>query len=419
MTFNIRICVYYSLSLMVVFISTGLQRSFLFAMTNADIKSIVNRTDWYDPGDGGKQCSNKPVATASSSVVSFAQNVQDKIKSDKVVEKASSLRERYEFGAKSVGIPWQILAAIHYREGGQGANSSIADGSRLADGITVDGVKKSSDPNEDAKLAAEHLRDLAKSVYGVTVSENPSEDDLIKSFVAYNRGFLYKKNGTDPSRSPYAMNGYDTQHSYPMNWVGGASDPGSSTTGGGADRNLGAMVIYKALQGVSSGNADCNGQSGPFVFPLQTTQSEIKKYGWCYKSTNNCHHDYNSADLMIPAGAIVLSATSGTVKSANLSSSFGQNVTIKGDDGLVYYYNHMTPNSLSVGVGQKVQPGTKIGEVASVNSYPNVNADHLHFSIVKGLDSFPSCAGASCKPYSGNLQNVQPILIEAMKGLPE
>lgn len=188
-----------------------------------------------------------------------------------------------------------------------------------------------------------------------------------------------------------------------------AATPSGGSTTGTSNIQCGGDQAANGGQGV--------GPDG-FVFPLQTNKSTIlnNKPQWCYQNQDNCHHDYNAADIFAPTGTTIIAAKPGTVTAANYGSKFGQNVQIKGDDGYNYYYTHMPQGKNKVNVGDKVTAGQPIGEVGT-----NANAagtdHHLHFDITSG-DKRPSCSAAACTG-TGVFQPVQPLLIGAFNNLPE
>jgi hypothetical protein len=183
----------------------------------------------------------------------------------------------------------------------------------------------------------------------------------------------------------------------------------------------------------ASSSATCSGMGtggiatvDGFTFPLKTTKSVItggNEVGakWCYKAQTNCHHDYNAADIMVPAGTIVIAAKAGEViKASNSSGPCGSSVQIKekvkDSDDQVYYYTHMANGSVSVTKGQQVSAGTVLGTV-SANQHCN-SSPHLHFDMPSPPLSYrPSCSGAGCNAYS--FLEVQPVLTASYAALPE
>lgn len=213
-------------------------------------------------------------------------SIDSKLSSDKL----EPLRARYDFAAQATGVPWQAIAALHFREGGSDPGKSIADGEPLSDSLSIDGVQMSSDPNEDAKLAAEHFIEMSKSVYGVDPTKpGLGLEDWAKAFVAYNRGGAYKEDNWDVLTSPYALNGYDEQH-LNMTWqtpderinrIANGGRQGSITTGK-VDGNPGALAVVKYLGGLSissGGNSSCSGSSASGGSIAEVAERELKKNG--------------------------------------------------------------------------------------------------------------------------------------------
>lgn len=154
-------------------------------------------------------------------------------------------RGRYDTAAQETGVPWQVIAALHYREALLDNSKSIFNGAELGSGINVDGQEVVADPNEDAINASNHFINMADAVYDVDVTAGDSLtiNDWGEAFLAYNRGYLYKQNGNTYDQSPYVMNGFDSEH-LDMSWVGAPADPAVS----GVDGNtVGALAIIAHL----------------------------------------------------------------------------------------------------------------------------------------------------------------------------
>jgi murein DD-endopeptidase MepM/ murein hydrolase activator NlpD len=196
-----------------------------------------------------------------------------------------------------------------------------------------------------------------------------------------------------------------------------------------ADKS-GATIATETVN-TASGNpcdvqADSRGGLGiidGFVYPLKTTQTAIKKgiggAVWCFQSETNCHHDYNAADIFAETGTPIVAAAAGKVVSVKLGSCafYGCNVTIMGDDGILYYYTHMSKQA-TVRQGQSVQAGDVVGAVGTDATAMNTPR-HLHFDMLPG-DKYkfrPGCSSASCTSYP--FINVQTNLVPAFNELPE
>jgi murein DD-endopeptidase MepM/ murein hydrolase activator NlpD len=158
-----------------------------------------------------------------------------------------------------------------------------------------------------------------------------------------------------------------------------------------------------------------------FVFPLRTTKGTITgNLGekWCYQSQENCHHDYNAADIFAPTGTAVVAARGGTVVRAadNDGSNVGSRVTIKGEDGNLYYYAHMGDGTIKVEAGQIVEAGDELGRVGTTADAVGT-AQHLHFDVLPpSYDARPSCSGSICSTYP--FINPQPALTQSFGALP-
>ena len=161
-----------------------------------------------------------------------------------------------------------------------------------------------------------------------------------------------------------------------------------------------------------------------FVFPQSTTKSKVKIGAegsvWCFEKQTSCHHDYNAADIFAPTGTEVLAARGGKVMRAvnnHGGDDVGSRVTIKGDDGLVYYYAHMGEETLEVKAGDTVKAGQLIGRVGTREDAVDT-PPHTHFDVLpSNYDSRVSCSGSACSGYP--FINVQPSLISAFNNLAE
>jgi len=174
--------------------------------------------------------------------------------------------------------------------------------------------------------------------------------------------------------------------------------------------------------------SSCGGSGGSigvspdgFVFPLQTTQKLINDgvdgATWPSERLENAHHDYNAADIFAETGTPVLAAKPGTIISAkNVDDSYGSRVTIKGDDGFVYYYTHMGVDTITVSRDSgHVDAGQKLGEVGT-NANAQGTTRHLHFDMLPPeYQARPSCSSEACAALPFIL--VQPVLVEAFSNL--
>lgn len=186
-----------------------------------------------------------------------------------IKEKAEQNMERYEYAQNETGVPWQIIAAIHYREGGMDPDKSMTNGEKLYNHVNSDGVSVSADANEDAKKAAELLKDHAVSYYDVDITTDQSVDALGKAFLSYNRGGMYIDsycgNGDHSyTESPYVMNYFDQDH-MGMLWIHADSwcnGENKNSVEGGQNKQLGALTVYAYLCGDEETGGDLDDSGG-------------------------------------------------------------------------------------------------------------------------------------------------------------
>lgn len=154
------------------------------------------------------------------------------------------LRPVYEAVAARNGIPWQMLAAVHWREGGSSLRTDVSTlaGERLGT-VNPDQGFIVNTFDEGLQYSVDYLKGLAKDKYGVAINtDGNSIEDLQKAFLAYNRGRLYVIAGIPPDRSPYVMNGFNDAYMN-MSWTQG--DPVNGVDG----NTVGALPIYLLLGG--------------------------------------------------------------------------------------------------------------------------------------------------------------------------
>ena len=147
----------------------------------------------------------------------------------------------YKAAADKYGIPWQALAAIHYRE---------RRFTRASNPYQITGGGTSSDFGELTEEAAQFIKSKNGS-FG-------SDDEAKRTFFRYNgTGSAYKQQAINlgfseaeaenGEGSPYVMNKYDEKRDPNKN----GSNWGQIKDGGGlvypANQDFGAFVIYKAL----------------------------------------------------------------------------------------------------------------------------------------------------------------------------
>lgn len=214
-------------------------------------KFAANNIMFYDP----EACkSDGSSGSISLNVNDLPAETVEYLKNNNVEGLAQQNLSAYQHGADSAGIPWQVLAALHFREASMNPTKSIANGQSLGDGVSIDGQKIGNTLEEDAVIAANSIVSHG-SVYGVNIAEDLNIDSLANSFLAYNRGSMYKSAGEPYTKSPYVMNMIDEDH-MEMQWIHADSWLGSkqyNTLEGNTERRPGALAVFIYLGGSITG----------------------------------------------------------------------------------------------------------------------------------------------------------------------
>ena len=124
-------------------------------------------TQSFCNGEGFKNIKNIPGA---DQIPQFAKDI---FTSDIAARVTPDLIEAYEYAEQETGIPCEVVAGIHWTEGGLNANQSVFDGGGLRGGSI----------KEDAKLAMQHLIEK----FGGSFDRNNIEyEALVAAVGAYN-----------------------------------------------------------------------------------------------------------------------------------------------------------------------------------------------------------------------------------------
>lgn len=133
-----------------------------------------------------------------------------------------------------------------------------------------------------------------------------------------------------------------------------------------------------------------------FTFPLATTK-EIIETGvtqdnagvslvsrWNHKTKTSQHAGYPGVDIFVPEGTGVVAAKAGLVLAVHDRGCDGINqfptIYIRGEDGLIYLYSHLMPNSITIKPKTYVSVGDPIGRVGSDKCAQGA-PPHLHFDV--------------------------------------
>ncbi len=97
-------------------------------------------------------------------------------------------------------------------------------------------------------------------------------------------------------------------------------------------------------------------------YPLPQPAPILGTYGWRINPDTRKMQFYSGVDLQVASGTPVYAVSSGTIVFAGKRSASGQLVIIRHTQGRQTRYGRL--KNLQVKVGQQVQPGTLLGEVA-------------------------------------------------------
>jgi lysozyme family protein len=248
------------------------------ASAQSDIYKTLD-TPFYDPGSTITCSSDAGTAGSNTDYAGRPILNQEQLKA------ASQNQAVYQQAAEQVGIPWQVLAAIHYRETGLSLNApSNGDGQYQ--------IVKNSYPSSGTITQQEFLQesiDAANFIKsdGAGLTADSDTATIKKSMGLYN-GLpdLYKQQavnlgfGADQAYegSPYVMNFTDAKRDPGVAPAGTWLQYLTSTTTGPANNQYGAYLIYASLSGMNTGGGcvstvDCSGTNA--TVGISTTRQNI------------------------------------------------------------------------------------------------------------------------------------------------
>ena len=171
------------------------------------------------------------------------------------VEAINALKGSYEQAGSAEGVPWTLLAALDYRESGNDPNRSALSGEPIGEANPDNPSTTTTSKLDSLERAAEHLKAMASSVYGVELTVASPPEDVKAALLAYNRGSIYKQAGASWDVSPYVMNQFDAAHT-DMVWPSIAGEPLAGRTEYG---RYGGWTVFVRLGGASADG--CGGLS--------------------------------------------------------------------------------------------------------------------------------------------------------------
>lgn len=223
------------------------------AISERDRQAVIYDTPFYDEADGGG-------GTCSTSAIPTSVNLPKP-----VIDGINKLKDIYvESGIKN-NVPWQILAAIDFRESNNGPNQSMLGGEPLGS-QALDSANAPKTKAESIDIGLKIVAgNLAVNYPDSPLKADPTPEDVKRYFITYNRGGSYRLAGLPPDASPYVMNQFDAAR---MDMV--FPNIKGETLAGRTDKRLGAFTIYSALTGVAGGS--CEGTSNVKVVAIAQTE---------------------------------------------------------------------------------------------------------------------------------------------------
>lgn len=253
--------------------------------------------------------------------------------SDAQLQQVEKNKKVYQEAAKEYDMPWQILAALHYREFNLQV-SNPANGQGIYQLYSYTGGGNNSNrfnpgPVDEAeflrqtKLAAKILREKVGNV------DLTQDDNVKRAFFHYNgTASIYKEKArclgfneeqaNNGEGSPYVMNRYDAERD-PTNaamshcWAGSYRGD-NNYVAGATETRPGAFVIYEALGGGDGSSNECSSSISNIGELIAETALKLSwdgrghdkhnpkpEYKSAMESIDNYVHP--NGDPSIPAGA--------------------------------------------------------------------------------------------------------------------
>lgn len=322
-----------------------------------------------------------------------------------ILDRISANRRVYELAASENSLPWEMLAAVHYREHSNDPSSPNPEGpfqlTSYSDELNAGRVPTYKGRpvtraditgfTTSAKLAADILQ--AKVSRRLT----PEPDDSLVMDA------LFRYNGTSygsADRSPYVMNNFDLNHQN-MRIRGKLYGGGQVDT---IDTRDGAFTVYYLLRylaiydsnGKITGFRDCvstDAAGSAVIVGSKACPAPGGSAGWGSVRRSNPHEPtypgHEGLDIFGDRGTSIFAVVGGSVIEAGGSLGSGYRVWIDDGQGHYWFYQHMT-SEVEVEKGQAIAAGALVGHMS--DSGAQTRPVHLHLGIAKRARSATSGA---------------------------
>lgn len=241
-------------------------------LSQTDYEALYNGTEWYV----GELASGCPVtdstqAISGGSIGAFAAlPFVTKYMKEKASNIAASM-PRYQRISAATGMPWQLVASFHLREGGANPKAAILDG-RIPPYTNPDWNRYFPTVESADKATIGYIRkhfsydypDVYVNGKSGTVVSSPTLKQVQEMGASWKTGGWWKKSGKSLNDFPYDMNYWDSAHADMVwqSWMQGDVGPGKISAGT-HDGNPGLVTDYAYLVqnggGTITGALDASG----------------------------------------------------------------------------------------------------------------------------------------------------------------
>jgi murein DD-endopeptidase MepM/ murein hydrolase activator NlpD len=147
---------------------------------------------------------------------------------------------------------------------------------------------------------------------------------------------------------------------------------------GRSDEVLDRMRVLQAS--LESVKTDLKVELSKWQFPVQAPYSFVDSFGAPRMVGTSYEHSHQGQDIFAPMGTPVISVVAGVVENAGTAVLGGNKLWLRGDDGMRYYYAHLSAYAPAGREGIRVDPGTVLGYVGDTGNARGT-PPHLHFEI--------------------------------------
>lgn len=265
------------LLLVVVFGGIQLTQTVL-ALSDAQLKLLQQGIYYFTADDTSSVCTDSPGQVTSSSNLDYAG--RPILGTGPRVLLSANL-QTYQDAASQEDIPWQILAAVHYRESNFSTKApldhtsdgqyQITDGGSRTAGAYPDQPGQQLTPEQFKQQTVDAAKFLKKK--NSELNGTPTVETVKKTLWLYNGTGdpLYKNQakalGFNPDSeayegSPYVMNFANAERDPTVAPAGSWLQWLSRTAKGKANSQYGAFLVYSSLSGSLTVSNGCAGSSG-------------------------------------------------------------------------------------------------------------------------------------------------------------